>query len=159
MASVDTQTLHSGHTINVRVNGVVIGRATGLDGEHSFGTEGAYEIGSIMPFEHAPLRYEGSFSIERYLLRQEDMVKAGLTSLGEDVLTKGILSFEVVDKFTNNTVRVYRGCTQVNGREAFRANGFAQENATFTYLSKDKGIGQNQDPGTGDAGTGGTTTA
>ena len=63
MATVDDQTVHSGHTINIKVGTAIVGKAQGIDGERNFGTEGVYEIGSIMPQEHINLRYEGSINL------------------------------------------------------------------------------------------------
>lgn len=133
-ASVDEQTVQSGHTLLFKFNGNVIGRAQGLEGDRSFGTEGVYEIGSIMPQEHIPLKYEGSFSLERFFVRNSDLVSQGLTSTGEEVLKKGVVTLDVVDKYTGKSIRSYVGCTIVNYRETFRANAIAGENATFTYL-------------------------
>lgn len=134
MATVEKQTVHAGHTINIKYGSTVIGRIQGLDGERSFGTEGIYEIGSMMPQEHVTNRYEGSLSMERFFVRKKDMKKAGLTSVGEEVLKKDIITIEVVDKYTKAVVRTYHGCTIVNYRETFRVNAIAGENATWAYL-------------------------
>lgn len=133
-ASVGEQTVHAGHTILIKYGAAVIGKARGLEGERSFGTEGVYEIGSIMPQEHIPLRYEGSFTLERFLVRGNDLKRVGLVSLGEEILKKGAITIEVVDKYTGALVRAYHGCTLVSYRETMRANDIAGENATFTYL-------------------------
>ena len=134
-ATADTQSVHAGHTIFIRVNNQRVGRAQAIDGERSFGTEGIYEIGSIMPQEHINNRYEGSLNIERFFMRNKDLAKIGLAALGEEVLRRGIITFEVVDNYTGEVVRAYYGCTIVTYRETFRVNAIAGENATFTYLS------------------------
>lgn len=134
MASASEQKTHTGHTILLKIKGNTIGRAQGIDGERSFGTEGIYEIGSIMPQEHVNNRYEGSVNIERFLVRNTDLARAGYASLGEEVLKKNVITLEVVDKYTGNIVRRYHGCTIVTYRETFRVNAIAGENATFTYL-------------------------
>lgn len=128
------QKVHSGHTINIRIGTTTIGKAQGIDGDRSFGTEGVYEIGSIMPSEHINLRYEGSVNIERFFVRKESLKDLGYASLGEEVLKQGTINIEVIDKDSGSVVRVYYGCTIVNYRETFRANSIAGENATFTYL-------------------------
>lgn len=138
MATEANQTVHSGNTILIKYNGNTIGRAQGLDGERSFGTEPVYELGSIMPQEHVYNRYEGSFSLERFFVRTADLAALGLASLGEEVLQKDILTFVVIDKITNAVVRAYHGCSIVNCRENFRVNALAGENATFTYLFTSK---------------------
>ena len=134
MATAEKQTVHSGHTINIRIGSTLVGRAQGIDGERSFGTEGVYEIGSIMPQEHVNNRYEGTLSMERFFVRKNDLAKAGYASVGEEVLKKDIITIEVVDKYTGKVVRSYHGCTIVNYRETFRVNSIAGENATWTYL-------------------------
>ena len=139
MASQKEQTVHSGNTVLIKYKGITIGRAQGLDARRSFGTEGVYEIGSIMPQEHVQNRYEGSFSLERYLVRTNDLAKAGVAALGAEILNRGVLDFEVIDKITNKTVRVYRGCTVSDYSENFRVGAISGENVTVQYLSCDAG--------------------
>ncbi len=134
MTTAVKQSVHSGHTINIRVGAAIVGRAQGIDGERSFGTEGVYEIGSIMPQEHVNNRYEGSINMERFFVRKNDLKKAGLASVGEEVLQKDVITIEIVDKYTGAVVRSYHGCTIVTYRETFRVNSIAGENATWTYL-------------------------
>lgn len=138
-ATQANQTVHSGNTVLLKVNGAVIGRAQSLDGRRSFGTEGVYEIGSIMPQEHINNRYEGTVQLERFLIKTGDLAKIGLAALGEEILTKDIIDIEVVDKATGNTVRVYRGCTAADYSENFRVGAISGENASFQYLSCDDG--------------------
>lgn len=133
-ATVAEQTVHAGHTILLRIEGTIVGRAQGIDGERNFGTEGLYEIGSIMPFEYVNLRYEGSINLERYFVRTNDLKKLGIVSMAEEILTKGIITIEVVDKYTGGIIRSYHGCSQASGRETFRVNSIAGEAATFNYL-------------------------
>lgn len=134
MAHVNNQTVHSGHTIRIKYKGKVIGRAQGADGDRSFGTEGVYEIGSIMPQEHIHNRYEGSFTLERFFVRNKDLTELGLASLGEEVLRRGIFTMEIEDNYTGKLVRSYHGMSIVNYRESFRVGAISGENATFTYL-------------------------
>ena len=143
-ATQANQSVHSGNTILLKAKGVVIGRAQSLDGRRSFGTEGVYEIGSIMPQEHINNRYEGTVTLERFLIKKSDLAKAGLAALGEEVLTHDVIDIEVLSKYgtEDNVVRVYRGCTVVDYSENFRVGAISGENATFQYLSCDRG---NQD--------------
>ena len=139
MASVYSQTVQTGHTIYIRYGSTIIGRAQGLDGDRSFGTEGVYEIGSMMPQEHVTNRYEGRMTLERFFVRTSDLAALGLASLGEEVLRREILTIEVVDKYTGNTIRSYHGCTISDYRETFRVNAIAGENASFAYLEATDG--------------------
>ena len=114
MATQANQTVHSGNTVLLKVKGVVIGRAQSLDGRRSFGTEGVYEIGSIMPQEHINNRYEGTVALERFLIKKDDLAKVGLAALGEEILNTDVIDIEVIDKATGDTIRCYRGCTCVD---------------------------------------------
>lgn len=133
------QTVHSGNTVLLKVNGHIIGRAQSLDGRRSYGTEGVYEIGSIMPQEHINNRYEGTVSLERFLIKEADLAKIGMAALGEEILKRPVMDIEVIDKATSKTVRVYRGCTAVDYSENFRVGAISGENASFQYLSCDRG--------------------
>lgn len=88
MATALQQSVHSGHTILLKIKGEIIGRAQGIDGRRSFGTEGVYEIGSIMPQEHINLRYEGTATMDRFLVKKKSLKDLGLASLGEEVLRR-----------------------------------------------------------------------
>lgn len=139
MATQANQTVHSGNTVLLKVKGQVVGRAQSLDGRRSFGTEGVYEIGSIMPQEHINNRYEGTVTLERFLIKKDDLAKVGMAALGEEILNTDIIDIEVIDKNNGQTVRVYRGCTCVDYSENFRVGAISGENASFQYLSCDRG--------------------
>lgn len=139
MASERNQTVVSGNTVLIKYKGVTVGRAQSLDGRRSFGTEGVYEIGSIMPQEHVQLRYEGSFTLERYLIKGTDLAKAGVAALGAEILDRDELDIEVIDRLSNQTIRCYRGCTISDYSENFRTGAISGENTTVYYLSCDDG--------------------
>lgn len=139
MASIHEQTTLSGNLILIKVDGHTIGRAQSLDPRISYGTEGVYELGSIMPQEHVQLRYEGSFTLSRFLLRKDSLVEAGMVGLGEDILKIGIIDIEIQNKVDNKTLRVYRGCTFTDYTENHRANAISGEDATVQFLSSDTG--------------------
>lgn len=138
MATQAKQTVHSGATILLVINNKVVGRAQGIDARRSFGTEGVYEIGSIMPQEHIYNRYEGSVSLERFFVKTESLKDLGIASLGEKVLNQDIIDIVVVAKGENGeqgkVIRAYRGCSIQDYSENFRAGAIAGENATFVYL-------------------------
>lgn len=139
MASEAKQTVVTGATVLLKIDGATVGRAQSIDPRVTFGTEGVYEIGSIMPQEHVQNRYEGTFTLERYMLRDTDLADAGYIGLGEDILQKDIIDIEVINKLDNKTLRVYRGCTFSDYTNTIRANAIAGENATVQYLSCDMG--------------------
>lgn len=151
MASVRQQTVHTGNTILIKYNGITIGRAQGLDARRSFGTEGVYEIGSIMPQEHVQLRYEGSFTLERFLLKTTDLAAAGIAALGEEILDRDELDIEVINKLEGTTVRVYQGCTISDYSENFKTGAISGENTTVYYLNSHDGSGNNTANSSSDA--------
>jgi hypothetical protein len=136
MSDVNSQTVHSGHTIEIVYNGVVIGKIQGLDGERNFGTQGVYEIGSIMPKEHIPLRYEGSVNVERFFLRNSDLQKAGLASLGNDVLSKGIIDIVVRGKYASGADATISGARKnVDSKKSAYNSAIASASANSTNTS------------------------
>jgi hypothetical protein len=140
MASVKDQTVHAGHTIRLKIDGIEVGRAQSISGRRSFGTEGQYEIGSIMPQEHVTLRYEGSVSLEKFKVRKKSLKEIGLASYGVGILNMNVIDIEVTDRITGDIIVVYRGCSLSETSEDFRANAISGENASWQYLSADQGI-------------------
>ncbi|QKE56371.1 tail tube protein [Bacillus phage YungSlug] len=133
-ATQKNQTVHSGATVLLMINNKVVGRAQGIDGRRSFGTEGVYEIGSIMPQEHVQNRYEGTATLDRFFVKNKSLKDLGLASLGEEVLQLDLIDMVVIDKETKAIIRAYRGCTISDYSENFRAGAISGENATFQYL-------------------------
>lgn len=139
MASVTNQTTHAGHTIRLKVDGKEIGRAQSVDARASFGQEGQYEIGSIMPQEHVALRYEGSITLDKFSIRKKSLVDLGLARFGIGILNMDVIDIELTDRFTNEIITVYRKCSLNEYSRTHRANAISGENATFVYLSADGG--------------------
>lgn len=145
------------------INNIVIGRAQSLQAQRSYGTEGVYEIGSIMPQEHVYNRYEGQITLERFLVRKDSLYQLGMAGLGEDILEKGVIDLAVFQKAggtgTNGQggttagsnanaayneskcIRVYRGLTAVSYSENVRVGAICGENATFQYMTCDDNAG------------------
>lgn len=143
MATQQNQTVHSGATVLIVVNGTIVGRAQSLQGRRTFGTEPVHEIGSIMPKEHINNRYEGSVSVERFLMKTADLAQIGMAALGEEILRTDVIDIVVcernADGSAGRTIITYRGCTCQEYSENFRVGAIAGENATFAYLSSDRG--------------------
>jgi len=135
MATLAKQTVETGNRIYIMIKNEVIGRAQSLTGDRSFGTEGVYELGSIMPHEHVFLKYTGTVSVERYRLRTGNMSDKKITALGEDVLKIDILDINVKDNQTGALIICYRGCSINTYSETYRANDITGESAQFYYLT------------------------
>lgn len=111
MASQAKQSVHSGNTVMLMIKGKPVGRAQSASGTRSYGTEGVYEIGSIMPQEHVYLKYEGELTVERLRMKKENFAKLGYASLGEEILKKDIIDIVVIDNLTNEVIISYHGLT------------------------------------------------
>lgn len=128
------QSVATGSSIILKIGGQEVGRAQSIDGRRDWGTEGVYELGSIMPKEHVHNRYNGTATLERYFVAKKSLAELGFSSLGEEVLQKGVIDIEVIDKSTGKLLRAYRGCTINDSSENFRVGAISGENATFSYL-------------------------
>ena len=135
MASVTQQTVHTGNTVLLMVNGKVIGRAQSISGERQYGTTGVYEIGSIMPQEHVYLRYEGTITLDRFRMKKESLDQLGLAALGEDILQRGVIDIVVLDNLTKQVIISYRGCSAESLSETFSVGEITAEDSTWQYLT------------------------
>ncbi len=115
----------------------LVGRAQSLTANRSFGTEGVYEIGSIMPQEHVYLKYSGSVSLERFRMISNNLASAtmGIAALGEDILQKDIVTINVFDSVTNNLVESFYGCSASSYNTSYRANSIVTESIEMLFLS------------------------
>jgi len=134
MADQTRQQVVTGNILQLVIKDKVVGLAQTADGRRSFGTEGVYGIGEFTPREHVQLRYEGTVTVDRFFIRNDDLRSLGLAALGADVLTLGIVNMVVVDRITKKVLRQYVGMTLSDMTETFRANAIAGENATWRYL-------------------------
>ena len=135
MASVTNQTVHTGNTVYLMVANKIIGRAQSISGERQYGTQGVYELGSIMPQEHVYLRYEGTITLERFRMKKESLDQLGLAALGEDILQRDIIDIVVMDSLTKEVVVTYYGCSCSSLTESFSVGEIAGENASFMFLN------------------------
>lgn len=135
MADLNSQTVHSGNTVSIRINGIEVGRAKSLSAQREFGTEGVYEIGSIMPQEHDYLKYTGTLTMNRMRVRKDELAKLGLAPLGEEVLKLPIFSILVTDVTDGSILEAYQGCSVVSYQSEIRANEFSATTAQFTFLT------------------------
>lgn len=134
MANQTRQTVVTGNILQIVIGGKVVGLAQTADGRRSFGTEPVHGIGNFMPVEHVQLRYDGTFTVDRFFIRTQDLRSLKLAALGSDILDLGIVDVLVVDRVSRKVLRQYIGCTISDYTETFRANAIAGENATFRYL-------------------------
>lgn len=135
MASVLNQSVHTGNTVYLMIGNRIIGRAQSASGERSYGTQGVYEIGSIMPQEHVYLRYEGNLTLERMRMKKEDLASLGITALGEDILLRDVIDIVMMDNLTKSVVVAYRGASAVSYSESFTSGEIVSESSQWSYLT------------------------
>lgn len=140
MADIISQNVLTGNIINILIKGTVIGLCQSGDGRRTFGTEGVYGIGNFSPTEHVQLRYDGSFSVDRFFIRKASLDQLGLADLGTDILHLAVLDIAVKDVVTGLNLRTYKNCTLGDYSETFRANAICGENATWHYLESVKDV-------------------
>lgn len=132
-----SQTVSTGNRIYIMAKNTLIGRAQSLTADVSFGTEGVYELGSIMPQEHVYLKYTGTVTLERFRMIDLNFANAslGIAALGEDILQKDVIDINVMDDITKGVIETYRGCTADSHNTSMRANQIVTENMRFFFLT------------------------
>lgn len=90
-----------------------------------------------MPQEHVYLKYTGTLTLERFRMVGDNLAskKIDLARLGEDVLTKDIVTIAVMDNITRSVVEAFYGCTASSYDTSYRANSIITESINFFYLS------------------------
>lgn len=137
MATVSNQSVQTANRIYIMAQNNLIARAQSLTANRNYGTEGVYEIGSIMPQEHVYLKYTGTLTLERFRMVADNLAskKIDLARLGEDILTKDIVTITVIDSVTRGVVEAFLGCSASQYNTSYRANSIVTESIDFFYLS------------------------
>lgn len=135
MARVQDQSVETGNTIYLMIQNTPIGRAQTLTAQRSFGTEGVYEIGTIMPQEHVFLRYTGSLTMERYRMKKQSLASLKFAAMGEEVLSIPVIDIVTVDNLSKSVMEAYRGCSINTYNTEYRANQITGENAEWFFLT------------------------
>lgn len=138
MATVQNQSVNTANRIYVMAQNHLVARAQSLSAQRSYGTEGVYELGSVMPAEHVYLKYTGSITLERFRMVSNNLASAnmgGIAALGEDILNKDIITVNVMDSVTKNLVESFYGCSASSYSTAYRASQIVTESIEFLFLS------------------------
>jgi len=135
------QTVHSGNTVVIYVDtpgqqSQPVGRATNLTPNERFNQEAVREIGEIKVVENVPLRYEGSFTLTKFKIIKKSLKQSGLVPSVDNVLSKDLLNFTVIDKITGKPLTTFQGCSCDDYRETIAANAIIGEDATFFFLKR-----------------------
>lgn len=123
------------NNISLTIQDHTIGRAQNASSRVEYGTQGVYEIGSIFPAEHVYTKYEGTLTLERVLLWNQNLAEMHLAPLGEDVLATGTTNVVIKNKDNSNKVIcAYIGCTAQNYSMNVQANTMVSETLNMVYL-------------------------
>jgi|AEKF01.1.fsa_nt_gi hypothetical protein len=139
MASITSQTVHTGNTVSIRIKNYEVGRAQSLTTDKDLGVEAEYEIGNYMPVEHVHTRFDGTLTLNRMRLKKDDLTTVGFAPYGADALDAALFDIIVQDKQTGAIIEAYIGCTIQSYNTEYRANEIVSETATFKYLTGSKG--------------------
>jgi len=132
----------AGHDVIIKLNGYEVGRAQSISGTRDFGIEQVMEIGSMKPQEFVPLRFSGSLTLERYFVRNDDLLKILKNrNIPFDLSKEGLIllhsvtgfEIEIRDKYTSKLIRAYENCVFSSTDETIAAAGIAGERATIVY--------------------------
>lgn len=135
MADIANQIAQGGHLVRIMAGGIEVGWARSSSFSQDYGTEGVYAIGSIAPFEHVPMKWAGSLTLDQFVIHRAKMGQAvqlmNIAPMGPaNTLNAGIIDFEVLDE-NDATLMVYEECTIGQYSFSVTANAFSGQNATF----------------------------
>lgn len=139
MASKDNQRVRSHLQARIYLGGVNIGsgRTQSFDADHDFGTQPVHGVGDYTPVEHVFLKFNGTISMESFMLRTDDLVTLGVAALGAEILNLGVLDISLYDE-KQNLLRTYQDCVIQRYRESIREGQICGENATVFFRTVDK---------------------
>ncbi len=130
------QTVHSGNTVLLYINGKKVGRASNLSPDEDFGLEPIHEIGEIKPVENVATRYTGRVRLSKFKVIKQSLKQLGIVPTPENVLKTDTLEITMIDKITNQPLVTLRGCSAATYQENFQAGAIVGEDASFNYISR-----------------------
>ena len=139
MADIRSQKAQAGHVVRILAGGYEVGFARASSIPLDYGTQGAYALHSVGPFEHIPLRWAGRITLDEFVIHRAKLGEAlqlmNIVPMGPDeVVQQGIIDIEVLDD-QDDVMVVMEGCTPVSFNYDVRANEFSGQNATFESLN------------------------
>ena len=130
------QTVHSGNTVLIYIDGKKVGRATNFTPSERFNQEPVHEIGEVKVVENVPLRYEGSFTLTKFKIIKKSLKQAGIVPSPNNVLKADLLEFKIMDKITGQPLASFKQCSADDYRETIAANAIVGEDATFFFIER-----------------------
>lgn len=123
--------LSAGHQITIKAGGIEIGGARSININQDWQLEPGYIVGSIMPVEINPMRWNGSLELEKFYLRSDIGSTTNIDLSSEGALTISGIDIEILDKELNQTILVAQGCIIQSANINVTANAYTGERGTF----------------------------
>lgn len=146
MASKSNQRVRSHLQARIYLGSTNIGsgRLQSFDADHDFGTQAVHGVGDYEAAEHVYLKFNGTITLEAFMVRDDDLTNLKVAALGAGILELDVLDIYVKDE-EEAIMRVYRDCTIQRYRESIREGQICGENATVFFRTADKGDGDKGD--------------
>jgi hypothetical protein len=140
MASRTTQKVRSHLQAKIYLAGTEIGsgRAQSFDADHDFGTQAVHGVGDYEAAEHVFLKFNGTLTLDTFMIREQDLVNLGVAALGKEILDLEVLEVTLHDE-NGLTLRNYEDCVIQRYRETIRQGEICGENATMFFRTASKG--------------------
>ena len=136
--TVENHPTATANIIEIRIRDKVVGRVQTVSNRESFGTEPLYEIGSMLPAEIVPTRWQGSITVDKYVLRKAS-IEALPLAYSESILKTLLFDVVIVDRTTGKTIEKFQGCVQSDAGRTYAAQRPVNQNATFAYMNHVEG--------------------
>lgn len=124
--------LEQGSQAYLIVGGKTIGYITSVSQSDSYGTEGFYALGTIMPLELQALKWTGTLSVSG-----ARAYTAGWQSQfmfpGSYILSNGLVSIGMFNRILKQFDTVFIGCAPSSYGATWGANAFTLQSGTWLY--------------------------
>lgn len=144
MADAKNQIAQGGHVVRIMAGGHLVGYGRSASAQQNYGTEGAYALGAVGPFENNPLKWSARITLDQFVIQRKKLNDAvqlmNLAPMGPDkTLEAGLIDFEILDD-RDETIMVYEQCTIEGHTYQVTANQFSGQNATFVAKNVREGV-------------------
>ena len=124
--------LEQGSQAYLLVGGKTIGYITSVQQSDSYGTEGFYGLGDIMPLELQALKWTGQLSVSgarAYTIGWQSQ----FMNPGSNILLQGFVSIGIWNRVTKSFDTVFLHCAPATYNNTWAANAFTLQNGTWLY--------------------------
>jgi hypothetical protein len=130
-----TQKVASHVSVSIQYQGKDIGsgRAQSFTADADYGLQPVHGVGDYFAAEFAPLRFDGTITMDTYRIRLQDLVDLGIAALGEKILELGVFDIVLFDTIAKKAYRTFRNVQTGRHSESIREGAICGENATFKY--------------------------